>query len=43
MNDRWITLKNITRQNKLIDIAPEHCFSVILADFVLIMVSTIGN
>ena len=30
---KWVTLKNFLRKNRLINIGPEHCFDVTLADF----------
>ena len=33
MNNKLITLKSFIRQNRLIGIAPEHCFDATLAKF----------
>ena len=33
MNNKSITLKSFIWQNKVTDIAPEHCFDVALAKF----------
>ena len=33
MNKKRITLKSFIRQNRPIDIVPEHCFDVTLATF----------
>ena len=33
MNNKLITLKSFFRQNRLIGIAPEHCFDATLANF----------
>ena len=33
MNSKGITLKSFIWQNRLIDIVPEHCFNITLADF----------
>ena len=37
MNNKWKTLKSFITQKRLIDIAPEHCFDVTLADFAQII------
>ena len=33
LSTEWITLKSSIQKNKLINIAPEHCFDVTLGDF----------
>ena len=33
MNNKWKTLKSFIRQNRPIDVAPEHCFDVTLGEF----------
>ena len=33
MKNKWINLKSFNRQNRLVDIAPKHCFEVTFAHF----------
>ena len=33
LSTEWITLKSFIRKNRVIIIAPNHCFDVVLADF----------